>query len=517
MSDMHIECPKCKERFSVDASLMGETMECGSCETLFELEPSHKVVSAASVPRHKSKANVASFTKSTPSIEKDEVESLRAKAYHQQVDVTHVMPLSPVRILAIIVGCALPALIYLWFSLSAEADGMLSEVSTTNRWILSGFTALVAFVLLPYGFFKKRIVGVLLSVVLAGAVLSLPMQFPYEGVEVVIEEESGDSVDELASEVRYKQELGYRSVESKLAMAKEPSQVVALALIGAKPVHIETIKSYLAQVSGSDEHPNVYKERRIDGEKTVLFVYEEMPISIENVSSAAERFALKVELKKQLQVVEVVVDEERLRVPDVKVLNDPEHIGFYRENLYELQGIDPMRQHEAVLRLARCESFLLRADIEKALLDLLAQENYTQKVALVSALTRCAEDGGAAAAAVKELAMQYIEQGAEVPQEILDFMVERKIEDCEGILLYAWKLDPVVQEQTLVTAGKRGETALLNKWQNLTPREQIQAMHVLKKVGGEKSVKVLSSHLKQSTGELEKSLKATIDEIESRR
>ena len=114
-------------------------------------------------------------------------------------------------------------------------------------------------------------------------------------------------------------------------------------------------------------------------------------------------------------------------------------------------------------------------------------------------------------------ARELIAKQKEVPQSTLDYCVKYDFPQAGDILVYAWKLDRVVHEETLVLAGAKSEAALLPELEKLEPILLESAANVLRKVGSEKSLPTLLTLHESSTGGVKKSLKATIDEIKSRR
>ena len=519
MSEINIECPECRERFLVSPELMGETVECGGCEHNFEVSDQHiKTHPMRHNPRTGSKG-LDGFTRSTPEIERDEKASVRTTAYHQQVDVSSVMPLGPMRIFSIAVGLAVSALVILIFVLGGGELGILKDIPNEKRWILAGFIALLTALLVIWGFRKHRALGVVISIISSVTLLMMPVFYPQYEAEIQERSQNDDVVaisDAEKLEV-YKNELGYHSIQDKITKSSDPKQVVAIVLKGAKPVHLETIKTYLSQSLDSVNYPNVYKERRVDGEDIILLVYTRVMIPIEQMARHTEKFGKGTTILEELRIIEVEVDTEALTSNNAAELTDVTHPAFYKANLEELKNIDRSRQLSAIQRLSLCESLSSRADIENQLLVLLQEKNHPHRAEIINTLVKWSGNDGKAAQIIYSQSLELIAKKKKIPQSTLDYCVKYDFPESAEILVYAWKKDRVVHEETLILAGPKAERALLLELEKLEPILLESAANVLRKIGSEKSLQALLTLHESSAGSVKKSLKATIDEIKSRR
>ena len=144
-------------------------------------------------------------------------------------------------------------LLMLLFVLGSGQGGVLTDVPDGKRWFLVGFTALIGSLLVLYGFVKYRILGVVLTLLFVGGLVAMPIVYPERLTPVA----SSFNPDEMDLEVhvdlpgadvmRFKSDLAYTTVETQIKEAEHPERVIAFALKRAKPVHLETIKKYLAQ------------------------------------------------------------------------------------------------------------------------------------------------------------------------------------------------------------------------------------------------------------------------------
>lgn len=522
MSEINIECPDCKKRFLVSPELMGKTAECSHCDAAF-------VVSQANVKPHpqrhkplRGNKEFKSFTRSTPDLVKNEAPSARSTAYHRQVDVSAVMPLGPIRVLSILAGVTIAGLVALTFILGSSELGMFNDVGGTQRWVLAGFTALISTLLLVYGFRKYKAVGYPLIFVTVIGLFSLPLIYPERAPDKAVDSQPKMSQLEDKISARqaldlYKRELGYATVQHKIDSSAEPESLVAIALKGVKPVHLDLIKAYLSQSLNSDQRPNEYKGRRIAGVDTTLLIYQRVTMPVEEFAQLMEKFSLDTKIRPELQLIEVAVDVNSLAVSDRAEMLDESKEGFYAANLAELKSIDQSRQLLAIQRLGKSQALRLRADIEQQLLELLQKPNYPHRAEVIQALVNWDTDSKLASAIIASQAIELIADNKEVPLSTLNYCVKHDFENSNAILIYAWKRERVVHEQTLIAVGSRAEDALLPELENLEPILLESAGNVLRNVGTEKSLPALLTLHESSTGAVKKSLKAAIDEISSRR
>jgi len=178
MSEIKIQCPECHERFDVPEELMGNPVECGACLHPFDLSSEHVDTHALrQFPGEKSEG-LEAFSRKIPETTMDSDVHFRTAAYDQEVDPNAIMPLEPKRLLAIFSGVLLMGLIILFFVLGNGEQGAMTDVANDKRWVLVGFAALLGSLLVIFGFRKYRIFGVILALILAVGVCSMPIIYP---------------------------------------------------------------------------------------------------------------------------------------------------------------------------------------------------------------------------------------------------------------------------------------------------------------------------------------------------
>jgi len=387
----------------------------------------------------------------------------------------------------------------------------------------SGFAAFLGSLLIIFGFRKYRIFGGILALTLAGGVCSMPIIYPEQLSPAGLDYDSNLEVNEPAEIdpeaelLAYKVDLGYASVEAKIAEAANPERVIAVALMRVKPAHLDTIKDYLARALKTEEIPRVYPNRQLNGLPCILLVYLNSQQPLEDAAMVMSKFGTVMGIQKKLQIVEVLVDPDTFKNSKSGVLIDESNAKFYQANLEELKHIDQERQLAAIQRLSNTQKFSLRSDIAKQLKALAALDSFEHKETTVEALIhwdRMDQDNASDLVVSQARKMAVSKEG--IPLSYLNYLIEKKVEGVGDILLYAWMKERVVHESTLIRAGKLAELALIEMLPDLEPIELDSAANVLRKIGTPDALPALLIAYEAANGDVKKSLKATIDEIKSR-
>ncbi|MFT5882328.1 MAG: hypothetical protein ACI9FG_000830 [Crocinitomicaceae bacterium] len=523
MSEIKIQCPECKEHFDVSEELMGTPVECRACQHPFEITDAH-IDKLAMRYFPGDKANrLEGFSKKTPEMSTDTKVHFRTAAYDQEVDPNALMPLGPRRLLAIFLGISMMIMLIIFFVLGNGEQGVMTDITNDNRWVLVGFAAFLGSLLIIFGFRKYRIFGVILALILAGGVCSMPIIYPEKLSPIGIDYDSNlevnepEEVDPEAELLAYKVGLGYASIEAKITEATNPEDVIAVALMRVKPAHLDTIKDYLARALKTEEIPRVYPNRQLNGLPCIILVYMNSEQSLEDAAMVMSEFGTVMGIRPKLQIVEVLVDPDTFKNSKSDVLLDENNARFYEANLDELEHIDQERQLAAVLRLSNTQKFSLRSDIAKQFKVLVNLDSFEHQEAAVEALIRWDRmDQDNASELVVSKARKMAVSKKAIPLSYLNYLIAQKVEGAGDILLYAWMKERVVHESTLIRAGKLAELALIEILPDLEPVELDSAGNVLRKIGTPDALPALLIAYEAANGDVKKSLKATIDEIKSR-
>ncbi|MFC5051191.1 hypothetical protein ACFPK9_11295 [Rubritalea spongiae] len=523
MSEIKIACPECRQSFVVSEELLGEPVECGSCQHYFNISRDNQVKMGRDYfPGEKAK-NLEVFQRKAPESLESAPVNFQAADYAQFSDPNAVMPMSPMRLLCIFGGLIGMGLVIFLFVAGSGDGGILTDVPNQKRWFLVGFAALIGSLLVLYGFVKYRILGVILTLCFVGGLVAMPIIYP-ERLTPVASQYNPEEVDlemhvDLTSEdeLRFKSEIGYATVETQIEEAEHPERVIAFVLKRSKPVHLETIKKYLAQSLITAEIPRVYEGRKLQNEPATLIIYNNARISIDDAADFAKKFSEDIRVREELQLIEIEVNVDALTTADAREITDESHPDYHSKNLEELRSIDPTRQLAAIQRLGNTKDIKLRSDIVRQLLVLLTHQSGEHRAEIVDTLRTWAIPDDGADEIITEQARERIQVGLKVPESYLHYLVEQNVEGIGDILVYAWAEDVIVYEELMLEAGERAEQGLLTVWPELDNYQLESAATILAKVGTAASIPALSAAYEKSGGELKKTLKATIDEIQSRR
>ena len=523
MSEIQINCPDCQHRFALADASVGERVECTACQHGFELTSEHLAHDEPQKYFPGEKAhNLGAFKRTTAEPMAEVAVDFQPADYAQAADPGQNLPTGAKHLMCIFGGMLGMAVVLCLFVLGSGPGGMLTDVPLQKRWFLVGFTALIGGLLMQYGFVKYRVAGMILTGLFVVALLAMPLIYPVH-LSPVASEYDPSAVDLEVhidppedSEFFYKSELGYASVESQIRKAEQPERVIAFALIGAKPVHMDTIKRYLGQSLLTAESPRVHRGRRIEGKPATLVVFLNARVSLEDAEAYAQKFADRVELREDLQLIEVEVDTDALTLSNAKELTDDTHLRFHEANLEELRSIDSKRQLAAVKRLGNTKVIRARSDIVRQLLILLTQKNTENGSAIVDTLRVWSVPEDGVCEVIKQLADASMQEGVEIPKAYLQFLIEQNAQDIGEILVYAWKRDVILQEKLIVSAGMRAESALVEVLPRLNQKQLESASHILRQVGTEESLPALEQAKERVGGDLQKTVQLAIDTIEAR-
>lgn len=524
MSEVQIKCPECEAEFVVPEELVGFPVECGSCGHPFDLAEGHIIENLKRAYPGEKPGDLSSFNKKTLDPEINRELGFQTVKYDNSVTADDVMPGNVFGKVLVALGMAILLGISVYF-ISQHRSISYGALTQEKLWLLSGFFSLLGSCLILFGVRRFHAVDYVIAVTIGGVTCSLPLWFPYDGPEVVKPDQL-ELLEEVSKELEtiedeqtqlYKQSLGYDVVANQLREANTPEEVVAIALLGAKPVHVDVIRKYLGNVVHSESVPRTYKNRTVNGMPATLLVYSDSKTSLKDVVASVAKFGKVVDVREELRVIDVLVNESALTMSDSHILVDDQHPNFHAVNLRELKHIDPERQEAAVHRFIDVSRLRLRADVNQQLLTMLQDPYCEIKEDVVEALKRWDDPKSGVRGEIAKQAREFAVQQKAIPKSYLEFLVEQDVKIIGDIIVYAWMNDRISNESLLLSAGSRAENALLEVFDDLDPSAKRSASIVLRKVGTERSLDVLIPVYQSAEGDLKNSLKATIDEIQSRR
>lgn len=519
---MKINCPQCDQEFDVSKDLLGSKVECGCCDHKFTIEKDGATkTDEKHYPGEKKKKGISKFDKKMPG-KVGEV-AFTSVNYEAEVDPELLGPPRRRKTLAAIAGFSLICVVVFVFLFIGGKDGPMRDVETTNRFVLCGFCAILASALMIYGSSRRRWLGVLVSLLMSGLVISMPVLFPgnpvssfIQPIEVPMAPVAEPKVElEPESIQDYLIRIGHDPVEEALLVHPEES-VVGIYVRNANYAMQGKIASYLYYATGRVSREVLFP--RGETGNAALILLTEQKKSFEQITALCERFGQVVRREKNFRVIEVIADasgaDDEL---SSATLNDQEHAEFEVLNLQALQSIDPLDQLAAVKRLAVAKPGELRDEMTEQLSGMLRGSHSELQLEIIHALKVWAkpeaEIGGNVLEAVKSL-----HQEQKVTPPCMELLITREVEGSEVILMDLWSNDPAGWADTVKQLGPGAELLLLPKIAEMSVEQVSVASGILGKVGTKDCRDYLKDFLSKSKLDAKKtkSLQAAIDEIKKR-
>ena len=513
---LRIECPGCQQSFDVSEELRGRTVECGSCEKRFKVTDEVLVVPKDRFypDEVRKKADLSRFGRSPASSAPVE---FRTMEYAKAPEQPWVGPQPVSRTFASIVGLLVLVLgaAALYFG-SLPSAGLLRDVERMDRLILGCFLALLGFGLLCWGMKNKRIWGGVIGVVGGGGVVALAFLSPIyrsavgvgEGLSELdrgsesevseavsfpgIDEEKELSLEEVIEITRWEAEV------QSLLGTMDASQVVAVWVRSMEEFHGRQIQSYLEDEMG------VYPSFRslTDGG---IFVMSGIPLNLNNLEAASERFGEVEEVHPDLRLVQVKVNSLVLGEISSELLskmNDQSDGAFYSLNFKELVSIDRSRVKDALTRLALAEPVQMRKDITVRLVGLLSSKQEPETFGQIAkALSVWSEEGDGAGPVLVNIAQKMRQRGDKVPIELLNFLAKRKTPSANVLFVELWSESPVERQGVLVEYGEPAASLLTAFLRSSEARLRRSAALALGQVGTKDELAVMREALTETDDE----------------
>lgn len=544
MEKIQIICTSCGQKFAVSESYKGRMVECGGCDHRFKVE-------GAAIARQKKKfypgERAALNSESFAKVESDSVTSTENKnelgfqpaSYQKNVSADYAQPPSNKRTFAIIAGVILISLFILIFMLGSQPDGMLKDMDEQKRILLAGFIAILGSGLIIGGA-RHKFKGIVLALVLGGSLAALPFVFHIEptpssqaGLNSGSDTISKTDDSKIANKERqakidqYKESIGYGRVEAKRLESETPQNIKAL-VIKDMGSHTDTINNYLKYELNLDTPPSIYNTglelAEEDGSiRRVNLLIIDSDVSDEKLIEMTKKFGTPVamdDMRTDLQVIEVQLKEELLQNTSTKVLTDETHAEFFSANYLELSHISHDRQMKAITRLSNVKSSLgRRADIAARLGDMINVKDKRRSIEVIRALKLWALPEYKLDKKIVAYANAHPIDTVNLKPAVMEYLVEKKVAGISGILEKQWLNDNghLVWDDLIQKAGGEGETAIINALPKADSAHLKSAAAILSKIGTSRSIPALTTAIQRAKSGDAKYLKASIDEIKSRR
>ena len=524
-----IRCPGCGQRFKVGPDLEGKMVECGTCDQRFRVEESVMIRTKKFYPGEASDPSLQRFSrvplKSSPAPSFDTFDPPPESEPRAMVE-----PVSPLRVILGLAGVVGAVIVPLILIFGGGTGGLLDGATLEKRLILAGFTAAIAWVLLFLANPAQRMKAVTGGLAISIALLTLPFVFtqgvpsgeddPNFGLEPTLPEiDLSGSEDEAPDDpfAKLKEEMGYNKMAEALETygidgESQGKTAIGIWMRDTRLYNKQQIVDYLMRATDAGSRSWAYTRPPSD---YLMVLYDVSP-NLGRIQKLCERFGTVTRVIRELQVIEVMVDNERFVQGRLTKLQDPEDPSFYELNRRELDSIDLHRARSAVKRLSSAEPRLYRIDIVQRMLELFREGDLELKEDVARALLTWSEPEDNASEVVRAGVLERVREKESVPRAMVEFLVRHNDADSAPLLHDLWMADAAEWEALYGDLGPVIEARILEGLTEYAPLQLISAARLLGRVGTEESISVLEEAQKNATSELRVTLEQAIRSIQGR-
>jgi hypothetical protein len=489
----------------VGEDLVGRPVECGACENRFRISENVIIRGRKFYPgeRHDKRLD---FFQRVPIANAPSTENFLHLHYDDLPDPSLFEPPSPQRIIAGMMGVGVMFFIGIFLIFGASHGGALDGMVTPNRMVMGGFAGLLGTALLMYANPRTRkkvlIIGMLCTLVLISLPLFMQGGSKPLGEGVVVKPvEAPKEIEEAPELVDLRNRLGTQPLEEEISRLKADDstrQAVGLWLKGLREQNRFLVRDYVLRVTGADQQSHYYPR----GGGDFLMVVTGITTSMDELVELCKPLGEVGKIYSELPVLEIKVRNENFVENPIEKLNNKADPDFYALNLAELNSIDLERMKKAVKRLMESSPRLLRSDITRRLMELLAVDQVDFKNDICSALAVWSESPGPAGSLALHEAGKLVAKDLEVPKEMIALAVKEGVPDVASVLDKLWQKNPSHWESLYADVGPSAEMVLLEHVGVNDDGLRRSLVRILGKVGGNDSLKALDS-IKVSSSEPE--------------
>lgn len=436
---------------------------------------------------------------------------------------------------ALLIGTAC---VWIFYNASTEMDGtsFLSMLLQPQQKAFALFFACLAGVLMAFAGRRHKAVFIVLGILLAVGIASLPYVYPVQvnpsllgggGTGQELREDasaaSGEQAGMPAEPMESASVRNYGEVDLKPLFTtisrKESQGVLGLWAVGVNSVSRDMVKSYLKRMTQSEDEPMFYDRK---GKGGGLFVITPTPITFQEFVEVASKLGEVTLVDKDRFFVEVILNRDKFEArPASAALQDERHQYFVLANLRELSSLDIRRVIAAAKRLASVQPGTLRDEVSSRLMELLKEpwgRDAEYVTALASALVVWADVQDAEAQHVVYYVTEELKKAdCEIPASLLRFLLQGPEKDAFNMLLDEWKKEPHKWEDECKALGPTGESAIiqvLNESDDFVLKRS--AARILGEIGTEPSLAALKEFVHDADSELRLCAELSVNLIEKR-
>jgi len=522
--NLQIRCPACGQRFKVGVDLRDRMVECGSCEHRFRIDDDTILRTKKFYPGERRDTRLDGFARvpHAPAMQPN----IETAHYAAEPSMASFEPPSPLRTLTAVVGVVAMISVSLLLVFGASPDGALGGVTLTQRIELAGFASLVGSAMLIYGNPRGRLKAVLVSLVFAGVLLSLPFLCKGGSAPVVevrpVERRQPEKTESVADKTaELARTIGLDPLikeNDAIAGSGNGTRAVGIWLRNLRLSSKTQVNDYLIRSTGADANSSHLYPRE---HEEALMVLSGLKQPLEEVAVAAGKLGHdrdSIHVHPELNVVEVLVDNDIFLEGSYEKLQDKANPAFYDLNRRELQSPSLDRVRAAIKRVADAEPKIYRDDITRQLVQLAKESDGPMLGDVSRALGVWALPENEAAVAAVTAAFEKMWAAHIVPErDTIMFLVKRKATSIAASLDAMWMEDATGWESLYGDLGPVIEPMVLKHFQDATSGSLRQsAARLLGRVGTAKSLPVLTAAKDTTDTELKVIVDRAIKTIQER-
>ncbi len=520
-----IRCPSCGQRFKVGEDLRGRTVECGGCEQRFRINDEVIVRGKKFYPGERKDPSLNRFHRVPLAIPATSA-VIPTVQYSDPPDAAIFEPVSPLRIIAGLVGVTGMIFMALFLMFGASRGGALDGMTTGNRLVMAGFTGLIGVTFLVYANPRARTKALVIGLLLTVGLISLPLVFTEGSVaagpgaapvtsEVGPLSQNAAMGEDSEETAELRSIIGTGPLEKeidRLATEGSTRKAMGLWLRNLREANRLVVRDYILRTTGADPQSHFYPR----GGGDFLMVVTGIDLSLEEVAVEVARLGKVERIYPEVSVVKVTVNNDSFRGGPIDKLTDRAHPAFYELNKRELDSIDLQRVSNAVKRLAEAEPKIYRTDITRKLIALLGKEWVDFKADICNALSVWSDQPGPAGEAALRQVGKLMSAKSDIPEPMIALIVKEKTAGVVPVLDQLWRENPTRWESLYGDMGPLAEATLIRRFPATEGRIRHSAVRLLGRVGGPGSVPLLEAAAADADSELKVLIRNALVSIRGR-
>jgi hypothetical protein len=497
-SQLLIRCPSCGQRFKVGHDFRGRTVECGGCDHRFRIDDDVTVRSKKVYPGERREPALNQFPR-IPLASGGSLEGMAPLRPNNLPDPAVIEPVSPLRVIAGIVGVAVMIMVGLILMTGGTRNGPLEGVVFSSRLVMAGFASLLGVTMLAYASPKARGKALVIGSLLASLVMAVPFFFFIEArplVPTAAGKKEAPAVaiqsaeDATLAEMRARIGTGPLVAEiERLKKVGSKKRAFGLWVRGLNGGNRYLLENYIMQTTHADYLSHFFP--RENGE--YLFVVTGITQTLQELAATASILGNTEKIYPDLSVIQLVVENDVFVESPMEKLSNKEDPEFYHLNKRELGSIEFGRVKRAVQRLAEVKPKLFRDDITRRLISLLGDDEVDFKDNICKALSVWSEKPGPASEAALEVVKKLHSIRKTVPPELIALIIKEKNLNVIPILNELWLDNARVWESLYGDIGQPIEATICGQFPKISGFLRYSAVRLLGRVGGSDSLAVINA------------------------